>query len=188
MYNFAVSTFSGVFAALAHAVDFDSAQLDISSKMQFRKSLEDVRLIVERIPMRDMSSFARLVDLTLQPSNDMMYAFNTIIKDGSMTPNAMDLYPDMLDGSTSGYVTPERHSPFHNPMISGQFAFDVCYQQQPSATSSPTGSVSAAAVAAAAAAVGAVDSLPPNKSIEPADYTFELISVADEWARSLIIP
>ncbi|RCH90536.1 hypothetical protein CU098_010953, partial [Rhizopus stolonifer] len=27
---------------------------------------------------------------------------------------------------------------------------------------------------------------PTNKSIEPADYTFELISVGDEWARSLI--
>jgi hypothetical protein len=45
--------------------------------------------------------------------------------------------------------------------------------------------------AAAAAAVGAVGtpgstSRSSTKSIEPADYTFELISVADEWAQSLM--
>lgn len=106
---------------------------------------------------------------------------------------------DVLD-NRSGYgsVSPERHgSPFHpnnaNLMISGQFAFDACYQPQSSSHSSPSGSVSAAAVAAAAAAVGAVgtpsassSSHHGTKSIEPADYTFELISVGDEWARSLI--
>ncbi|KAI9283398.1 fungal-specific transcription factor domain-containing protein [Sporodiniella umbellata] len=57
-----------------------------------------------------------------------------------------------------------------------------------SAHSSP--SSVAAITAAAAAAVGAVGtpaaSHPCVKSIEPADYTFELISVADEWAQSLL--
>lgn len=210
MYNFAVSTFSGIFAALTHAIDFDNPRLDISeeAKRQFRKSLEDVRVIVERIPMRDLRNFARLVDLTLQPNTNELInsipapyasAFNAISDlvrkgsqtSGTLTPNAIDLYgPSDILESSSGYVTPERRTPpFHNnPMISGQFAFDVFNQQ--STTSSPTGSVSAAAVAAAAAAVGAdptlPTNLPPNKSIEPADYTFELISVADEWARSLI--
>ncbi|GAN09555.1 hypothetical protein MAM1_0274d09085 [Mucor ambiguus] len=220
MYTFAVSTFSGIFAALTHAVDFDNPRLDVSegAKLQFRKSLEDVRLIVERIPMRDLRNFARLVDLTLQPNTQMMgssmnvpqtsyaSAFSAISdlvqKDGgssssnSMEPNGNMYTPHqevLENGSGYGSVSPERRrSPFpNNPMISGQFAFDACYQQQASSTSSPSGSVSAAAVAAAAAAVGAVGtpsaaSGPTNKSIEPADYTFELISVADEWARSLI--
>ncbi|KAI8078981.1 fungal-specific transcription factor domain-containing protein [Gilbertella persicaria] len=223
MYNFAISTFSSVFAALTHATDFDNPRLDIveGAKIQFRKSLEDVRMIVERIPMRDLHNFARLVDLTLQPTTNnsshvnmgsisipstYASAFSAISdlchKDGetsgTITPNTMDLYghPDVLE-TRSGYgsVSPERRaSPFHNNlMISGQFAFDACYQQQTSSHSSPSGSVSAAAVAAAAAAVGAVgtpsassSSNPTNKSIEPADYTFELISVGDEWARSLI--
>jgi hypothetical protein len=96
------------------------------------------------------------------------------------------------ENNRSGYgsVSPERHpSPFHNPIVSSQFGFDPTCLPNPS--SSPSGSVSAAAVAAAAAAVGAVGapvatSGPSNKNIEPADYTFELISVADEWARSLI--
>lgn len=220
IYTYALSTFSGIFAALTHAVDFDNQLLDVSegAKLQFRKSLEDVRRIIERIPKRDLRSFARLVDLTLQPHssnnnvnmNNMSVpqsyasAFSAITdlvhKDepsGSMTPSAIDLYGHQQDvmenGSGYGSVSPERRrSPFHsNPMISGQFAFDACYQQQPSTHSSPSGSVSAAAVAAAAAAVGAVGtpsatSGPTNKNIEPADYTFELISVADEWARSLI--
>ncbi|KAI7893529.1 fungal-specific transcription factor domain-containing protein [Mucor mucedo] len=219
MYTFAVSTFSGIFAALTHAVDFDNQRLDISegSKLQFRKSLEDVRLIVERLPMRDLRNFARLVDLTLQPGNNTnnvnmhnmsipssyASAFSAITDlchkedSGSMTPSSIDLYGQQHDalesGSVYGSVSPERRrSPFHNnPMISGQFAFDACYQQPHSTQSSPSGSVSAAAVAAAAAAVGAVGtpsaaSGPTNKDIEPADYTFELISVADEWARSLI--
>ncbi|GAA5800600.1 fungal-specific transcription factor domain-containing protein [Helicostylum pulchrum] len=223
MYTFAVSTFSGIFAALTHAVDFDSHRLDISegSKIQFRKSLEDVRLIVERLPMRDLRSFARLVDLTLQPTNGNNINMNNMsvpqsyasafsaINDlchkdetRSMTTSSssIDLYNQQQhhhdienNNSVYGSVSPERRrSPFHNnPMISGQFAFDACYQQQPSTQSSPSGSVSAAAVAAAATAIGAVGtpsaaSGPTNKSIEPADYTFELISVADEWARSLI--
>jgi hypothetical protein len=220
MYTFALSTFSGVFAALTHAVDFDNIRIDVSegAKIQFRKSLEDVRLIVERIPMRDLRNFARLVDLTLQPNGNnsninmgnvpppYASAFSAISdlchKDNNDSLTPIDLYgqqqqqqqrTDVLD-NRSGYgsVSPERgNSPFHsNPMISGQFAFDVTYQQQASTTSSPSGSVSAAAVAAAAAAVGAVgtpsSTNPSNKSIEPADYTFELISVTDEWARSLI--
>jgi hypothetical protein len=239
MYTFAVSTFSGIFAALTHAVDFENHRLDISesAKIQFRKSLEDVRLIVERIPMRDLRNFARLVDLTLQPNNNTnnnnnnhvnmgnlsvpqpyASAFSALTDilhkendqqqaSGAMTPNSsIDLYGNqqqqrdniLENRSVYGSVSPERRgSPFHNnplnnnPMISGQFAFDACYQQQPSSHSSPSGSVSAAAVAAAAAAVGAVGtpsvtSGATDKSIEPADYTFELISVADEWARSLI--
>lgn len=224
MYTFAVSAFSGIFAALTHAVDFDNHRLDISesSKIQFRKSLEDVRLIVERLPMRDLRDFSRLVDLTLQPHQHQQHhqqqhmnnmnnihtsyasAFSAITdlchKDDttrSMTPSSIDLYGqqhhEIDNNSVYGSVSPERRrSPFHNnPMISGQFAFDACYQQQPSAQSSPSGSVSAAAAAAAATAIGAVGqpsaaSGPTNKSIEPADYTFELISVADEWARSLI--
>lgn len=220
MYTFAVSIFSGIFAALTHAVDFDNQRLNISegSKIQFRKSLEDIRLIVERLPMRDLRNFARLVDLTLQPNNNntnvnmhnmsippsYASAFSAITdlchkeeSSGSMTPSSIDLYGQQHDamenGSGYGSVSPERRrSPFHsNPMISGQFAFDACYQQPHSTQSSPSGSVSAAAVAAAAAAVGAVGtpsaaSGPTNKEIEPADYTFELISVADEWARSLI--
>lgn len=212
MYTFALSTFSGIFAALTHAVDFDNPHLDVSegAKIQFRKSLEDVRLIVEKIPMRDLRNFARLVDLTLQPhgnNNASMgnvpptyaSAFSAISdlchkeNNDSLTP-PIELYGQQQLDNRSGYgsVSPERgNSPFHsNPMISGQFAFDVTYQQQASTTSSPSGSVSAAAVAAAAAAVGAVgtpsSTNPSNKNIEPADYTFELISVADEWARSLI--
>ncbi|CEP16014.1 hypothetical protein [Parasitella parasitica] len=221
MYTFAVSTFSGIFAALTHAVDFDNQHLDVSegAKLQFRKSLEDVRLIVERIPMRDLRDFARLVDLTLQPNTQMMSnamavpanayasAFSAISdlcqqKDNGSNSNGMEpnasVYSqqrDVIENNGRGYgsASPEiRRSPFpNNPMISGQFAFDACYQQQASSTSSPSGSVSAAAVAAAAAAVGAVGTPSAqsgviNKSIEPADYTFELISVTDEWARSLI--
>ncbi|KAI8370939.1 fungal-specific transcription factor domain-containing protein [Blakeslea trispora] len=229
MYNFAVSTFSGVFAALTHAADFSNPRLDISesAKMQFRKSLEDVRATVEQIPMRDLGNFARLVDLTLQPNgiatsnhvnmssislpssyvsafsaiSDMCHKKDVNVNDAIQNTMEHHLYAgtDVLD-NRSGYgsVSPERHgSPFHpnnaNLMISGQFAFDACYQPQSSSHSSPSGSVSAAAVAAAAAAVGAVgtpsassSSHHGTKSIEPADYTFELISVGDEWARSLI--
>jgi hypothetical protein len=205
MYTFAVSTFSGVFAALTHAVDFENPHLEVSegAKIQFRKSLEDVRLIVEKIPMRDLRNFARLVDLTLQPkttNNGMMVspayatAFSAI-SDMCHKKDEPHMSPTLFhqqENNRSGYgsVSPERHpSPFHNPIVSSQFGFDPTCLPNPS--SSPSGSVSAAAVAAAAAAVGAVGapvatSGPSNKNIEPADYTFELISVADEWARSLI--
>ncbi|KAI8967267.1 fungal-specific transcription factor domain-containing protein [Mycotypha africana] len=316
MYNFSVSTFSGIFAALTHAVDFDDPRQDVSAsaKVHFRKSLDDVRLIVERIPMRDLRHFARLVDL-LQPtmpllpaslqqqqqqqqqqplafvsSNTAHMAFSAITdvchhlhqpKGLGTTPSSSSYPPPPCPPpphqepaqttpssttSSPGYLTPDglNYQPNHNPMISGQFAFDY-YQQLPhmqqqqqqqqssSSTtlshypstslhthanlcspSSPSSAFSsaAAAVAAAAAAVGAVDTstaftssssvvttpLPSvlssqsttshgsggdhpgtgtaaaaaattghsRSSIEPADYTFELISVADEWARSLM--
>lgn len=173
MYSFAITTFSGIFAALTHAVDFDNPRMDIAegATLQFRKSLEDIRLTIEKIPMRDLRNFTRLVDLTLQPTQqDFSYALISDYKDEHMVSHR-----DILENNT-----PE--SPFQsNPMISGQFAFDVTYQQQQVRTnaSSPAGSVSNANV-------NASTSTTTNKSIEPADYTFELISVADEWARSLI--
>lgn len=184
MYSFALSTFSGIFAALTHAVDFNNPRMDIAegATLQFRKSLEDIRLTIERIPMRDLRNFSRLVDLTLQPNQqDFSY---TLISDlvHNKEEHMLSQPPHDILENHSGYVTPERvGSPFQsNPMISGQFAFDVTYQNQArTAASSPAGSVSNLAV-------NASTSTQTNKSIEPADYTFELISVADEWARSLI--
>ncbi|KAI9313188.1 fungal-specific transcription factor domain-containing protein [Dichotomocladium elegans] len=60
----------------------------------------------------------------------------------------------------------------------------------PSSSSYDPSATAAAAKEAAAAAIGAVGApaFGPHKTVEPADYTFELISVADEWARSLIYP
>ncbi|KAI8976268.1 fungal-specific transcription factor domain-containing protein [Pilobolus umbonatus] len=190
MYTFTISTFSGIFAALTHAVDFDNPHMDVSegAKIQFRKSLEDVRQNVKKVRKRDLRDFARLVDLALHPhlsvQNGYASAFSAISDlchkengpDRGMTPSPIRLFNshDILDGYHS-------ESPERNGM--GQFSFHTN-------PSSPSGSVSAA-VQAAATAIGAVGPPVANsgstvKPIEPGDYTFELISVADEWARSLI--
>ncbi|KAG1054765.1 hypothetical protein G6F46_003816 [Rhizopus delemar] len=193
MYNHAFSAFSGIFAALTHVVDFNCTELDVAetARIQFRKSLEDIRLLAGKISIPDLRDFSRLIDLTLQPKhnngfNESSYtsAFSAISelchhKENEPINDILadrGQQQDVLDNSQ--YMLP-------NP-----FALDTCYQV--SGNSSPSGSVSAAAMAAAAAAaVGAVGtpgstSRSSTKSIEPADYTFELISVADEWAQSLM--
>ncbi|KAI9477871.1 MAG: fungal-specific transcription factor domain-containing protein [Benjaminiella poitrasii] len=206
MYTFALSTFSGIFAALTHAVDFESPRLDIaeSARAQFRKSLEDVRLMVERIPtMHDLRHFTKLVDLALQQQQHQQAYASAFSAIHNLCHN----------GGSSGAVSHEFQMPtaattttqagvdlFVGPSVTKEATNDTSFTTTASminstildcypstATNSPTGS--AAAVAAAAAAVGAVgtpSAAGPHKSIEPADYTFELISVADEWARSLI--
>ncbi|KAG1171796.1 hypothetical protein G6F70_002021 [Rhizopus microsporus] len=209
MYTSAVSAFSAVFAALTHVVDFDSPELDVAktAKVQFRKSLEDIRLLVEKIPMGDLrsSNFSRLIDVILQPKhqfynnhhhqhqdyhntyasafseiNDLCHKQNNL----PSTSSSVDILAGRQDILDNSYIIPANNS-------TAPFSIESCYQHQVSGNSSPSGSVSAAAMAAAAAAVGAVGtpgSTPrsSSRSIEPADYTFELISVADEWARSLM--
>ncbi|ORY91415.1 fungal-specific transcription factor domain-domain-containing protein [Syncephalastrum racemosum] len=203
MYAFTLSAFSGIFAALTHAADFDHPTLADEARMQFRKCLEDIRAIVERVPVRDMRNLSRLVDLTLQPampSNQPFsyaHAFSAISglchKDqealfatsASPFDASKAFAPSTVVSSAPFSPTP---LPISSSSINGHrptalpFAFDM------NATSMPTTSAAAAAKAAAAAAVGAVGTPTPgsSKSIEPADYTFELISVADEWSRTLM--
>ncbi|KAG0177954.1 hypothetical protein DFQ28_003009 [Apophysomyces sp. BC1034] len=234
MYTYALSTFSGIFAALTHAADFDHPALDVAAeaKMQFRKCLEDVRAIVERVPVRDMRNFARLVDLTLQPQTPLASlasssascsyatAFSAIsdlchkeddpvqrvlTPDGGLFADQRDAVTTtaaMLDTSKALLATTAVPFPNISPttrpyaFVPSHFAFDTSCVTPIATTvatvsSSSSSSSAAAAAAAAAAAVGAVGTPGTaadlsNKNIEPADYTFELISVADEWARSLI--
>lgn len=246
MYTFALSAFSGIFAALVHASDFEqpNPQIAEEAKAQFRRSLKDIRAMVERIPIRDMRNFARLVDLTLQPqmngslpmgavattapsslaSSAYANAFSAItdlcnkndnVIQRVMNPTPVDLFGNQQDiactsavlDTTKAFVLPtssafspmssataSHHSPYASSIIQTPLTFDpsTCIPSQSSApVSSSSGSSSpgtAAAKAAAAAAIGAVGAptAGPQKSIEPADYTFELISVADEWARSFM--
>ncbi|CAO3699733.1 unnamed protein product [Rhizopus stolonifer] len=187
MYNPAFSAFSGVFAALTHVVDFNSSEPEIAegAKIQFRKCLVDIRLLAEKISMPDLRNFSRLIDLTLQPKhnfsqqetyNSAFSVINDLCNNENQVPSL-----DAFAGRQDALENPQY-------MLPNPFTLDNCYGQA-SGHSSPSGSV--AAMAAAAAAVGAVGtpgstSRSSTKSIEPADYTFELISVADEWAQSLL--
>ncbi|KAL1928681.1 hypothetical protein VTP01DRAFT_2467 [Rhizomucor pusillus] len=269
MYTFALSAFSGIFAALTHASEFDHPVMEVAqeAKMQFRKSLESVRAIVERIPIRDMRNFARLVDLTLQPTTpNSMAAFTAAAvassasngpspspsyanaftaisdlcnKDDSshqrvMTPSPMHLFASQHDMASvaaaaaatgtsvmdthpvsSSTYTPlrtstaaEHSTASFTSLLPTTFAFNstTFSPSTSSAVSTHVHTPSTTAAAAAAAATIAATTAPASsstpipsavsmgtpspssshKNIEPADYTFELISVADEWARSLM--
>ncbi|KAI9022831.1 fungal-specific transcription factor domain-containing protein [Phycomyces nitens] len=105
----------------------------------------------------------------------------------AFSPSSSGVYcPPVSIGSRQ--TTPPYSNPQGHALVAPTFAYNPCL---PSNVGHPTSAGAAAAAAAAAAAVGAVGapittSGMTNKEIEPADYTFELISVADEWARSLI--
>ncbi|KAI9495010.1 fungal-specific transcription factor domain-containing protein [Zychaea mexicana] len=177
MYTFGLTAFSAIFAALTHAADFEHPVIQIAedAKLQFRKTLEDVRAIVEHVPIRDMRNFARLVDLTLQPPHATTSITDTTLP--SIQQQHMSNRPattTMAPFSTTAGLVP---SPFAT--------FDPSCLPSSSSTSAAT-----MAQANKGASSGSVSSstsaTEPPKSIEPADYTFELISVADEWARTLM--
>ncbi|KAI8089279.1 fungal-specific transcription factor domain-containing protein [Halteromyces radiatus] len=293
MYTSAISGFSGIFAALVHASDVDHARLEVAkdAKQQFRLTLETIRGLVDKIPMRDVRQFVGLIDTFLRPSNDpsssttpslspaFSYAMNGLYHINSIPPTGnhttinddhkkqstleqdkmmqrmlgtQDIYEAQLMAKTLTTLQHHHHhhqhrraafpTPFTTPspppsnhtenntiLLEEQQQRQKLYPVVSSSSSTSTASSSPsagnatirpgtnlfafssqaaeAAAAAAAAAVGAVGppvtnyqqqtsqqhmsmTIPtgdgPIKSIEPADYTFELISVDDEWAKSLI--
>ncbi|CAO3591833.1 unnamed protein product [Absidia cylindrospora] len=312
--SFSLPGFSGIFAALAHAMDVDHpTRGDVAkdAKLQFKLTLEMIRGLVERIPMRDVQQFVGLIDTFLQPTTAtappflFVSAMNNLTQLGqtSTPPSSVsnnnhnhnsssstnghkdtlsssisdhdkimqrmlgtdDLYEAQMIAKTLSTMQQHHHhhssfpTPFTTPSPPPIHHHHQQQQQQQqqqqhsypatassSSVSSPSSSpppppsmtttsvipgmtcfdfASSQAAAAAAAAVGAVGPpltnhqqqqqpslpLPTNtptttpavssmmmpamtipagrphtKSIEPADYTFELISVDDEWAKSLI--
>ncbi|KAI8148344.1 fungal-specific transcription factor domain-containing protein [Fennellomyces sp. T-0311] len=216
MYTFGLTAFSAIFAALTHAADFEHPMLQVAedAKMQFRKTLEDVRAIVEHVHIRDMRNFARLVDLTLQPPPTLPSmptpvptannSSSTVTSNGRLSyANAFTAITDLChddnkNGSNNLFAAGQQVSaaaaaaaavamteafsqastttlaPYTAAgLVPSPFStFDPCL---PSSSSSPNSSSGKGASSSDA-----------SKNIEPADYTFELISVADEWARTLM--
>ncbi|KAG0855495.1 hypothetical protein G6F17_005413 [Rhizopus arrhizus] len=78
IYAPSFSAFSTVFAALTHAVDFHHPLLAEEAQREFRKSLRDIRLLMEKKAMPDLRNFSRLIDLTLQPKETYTTAFSAI--------------------------------------------------------------------------------------------------------------
>lgn len=148
IYAPSFSAFSAVFAALTHAVDFHHPLLAEEAQREFRKSLSDIRLLMEKMAMPDLRNFSRLIDLTLQPKENYTTAFAAISdlcqKEHELFAGQSSLMPFPLDHPSPSPAT------------------------------------------MAASGLGTPGSITPSSSIEPADYTFELISVADEWANSLL--
>lgn len=148
IYAPSFSAFSAVFAALTHAVDFHHPVLAEEAQREFRKSLSDIRLLMEKMAMPNLRNFSRLIDLTLQPKENYTTAFSAISdlcqKDHELFAGQSSLMPFALDHPSPSPAT------------------------------------------MAASGLGTPGSITPSSSIEPADYTFELISVADEWANSIL--
>ncbi|KAI8335079.1 fungal-specific transcription factor domain-containing protein [Chlamydoabsidia padenii] len=71
MYTSSVSAFSGIFAALVHALDVDHSVLNIAkeAKQQLKLTLEMIRGLVDRIPVRNVQSFVISIDSFLHPSS-----------------------------------------------------------------------------------------------------------------------
>lgn len=222
MYTSTVSAFAAIFASLTHVADFDHPLLADDARMQFRKSLEDVRTILQRVPLRDMRNLTRLVDLTHAilgtngtSTSNATYtsAFSAITDICQEQPDPNMLFSTTASTSTTATTAATSPASLFSPSMAystaiapssaAAFTFDptTCLPSTPSTaavaaaaaagvntTTTSAPSNTAAAKAAAAAAVGAVGppTSGPPKNIEPADYTFQLISVADEWARALM--
>ncbi|KAG2219790.1 hypothetical protein INT45_008881 [Circinella minor] len=235
MYTFGLTAFSAIFAALTHAADFEHPIIQIAeeAKMQFRKSLEDVRAIVEHVPIRDMHNFARLVDLTLQPpqpqppqqttaptlpsiqipSNNnststansaasrLSYAnafsaITNLVHDNNKSSNVFATtnhhqQPQVSAAAAAAIVMSEAFSQGSTSTTLAPFSTTANLVPSPFATFDPTCMPSSSAaktqsVSSVAGSNGSGGNGEAPKSIEPADYTFELISVADEWARTLM--
>ncbi|KAI9253399.1 fungal-specific transcription factor domain-containing protein [Phascolomyces articulosus] len=251
MYTFGLTAFSAIFAALTHAADFEHPMIPIAddAKMQFRKTLEDVRAIVEHVPARDMHNFARLVDLTLQPppsqqqtvqqqttattlpsiqipsNNNSTSTANSAATSRMSYANAFSAITNLVhddNKSSNVFATPNQHhhpQQQQQPQVSAAAAAAAAavvmseaftqgststtlapftttaglvpspFTTQFDPTCIPSSSTPTAKTQSVSSVTGSNTSVgngEPPKSIEPADYTFELISVADEWARTLM--
>ncbi|KAI7882386.1 hypothetical protein K492DRAFT_145231 [Lichtheimia hyalospora FSU 10163] len=165
---FSLLAFSALFAALAHATD-PALRVASDIQFQFQSCLHHVRRLLANSTTSATSNnsgtnirndLVRLIDITLRtPTSNI----------GSTTSNSH------ANTTISSLLTSS--SPSLSPV--------------PQATSTSSSFESSRAARAAAAAIGAVGT-PAFTSYrmmdEPADYTFELISVADEWARSVVYP
>ncbi|CDH52684.1 hypothetical protein RO3G_11822 [Lichtheimia corymbifera JMRC:FSU:9682] len=170
---FSLLAFSALFAALAHATD-PALRVASDIQFQFQSCLHHVRRLLANSTTSTnghdsysgtniRNDLVRLIDITLRtPTSNIGSTSNTTTSSHATTTIA-----SLLTSS----------SPSLSPV--------------PQAASTSSSFESSRAARAAAAAIGAVGT-PAFGSYrmmdEPADYTFELISVADEWARSVVYP
>ncbi|CAO3630232.1 unnamed protein product [Cunninghamella echinulata] len=73
VYTSSISGFSGVFAALSHAIDIDHPLMEVSenAKQQFILSLESIRKLVDKIHSQDIKRFIELIDTFLKPTKKL---------------------------------------------------------------------------------------------------------------------
>lgn len=166
---FSLLAFSALFAALAHATD-PALRVASDIQFQFQSCLHHVRRLLANSTTSTNSGtnirndLVRLIDITLRTPTSNIGSTTS-----STNSHATTNIASLLTSS----------SPSLSPV------------PQATSTSSTSSFESSRAARAAAAAIGAVGT-PAFGSYrmvdEPADYTFELISVADEWARSVVYP